>query len=120
MVHFVHFICLQIIRTTSKLIGLYQLHLAILSSLQLKKHLDFTMGFLGGTSGKEPPCQCRRHKRHGFVPWVGKILWKRKWEPTPVFLPRESHGQRNLRSYGPQCLKESDMTEATYHVSLFS
>ena len=35
-------------------------------------------------------------KRHGFDPWVGKILWREKWQPTPVFLPRESHGQTSL------------------------
>ena len=38
-------------------------------------------------SGREPACQCRRH---GFNPWVGKIPWRRKWQPTPVFLPGES------------------------------
>ena len=35
-------------------------------------------------SGKEPACQCRRSKRQGFNPWVGKIPWRRKWQPTPV------------------------------------
>ena len=35
-------------------------------------------------------------KRGKFNPWVGKILWSRKWQPTPVFLPGKSHGQRNL------------------------
>ena len=49
-----------------------------------------TGGFLGGASGKEPTCQCGRHKRCGFDPWVRKIPWKRAWQPTPVFLPRES------------------------------
>ena len=53
-------------------------------------------GFLGGASGKESACQCWRHKRCGFDPWVGKILWRRAWQPTPEFLPRESHGQRSL------------------------
>ena len=48
------------------------------------------MGFPGGTSGREPACQCRRHKRHRFDPWVGKIPWRRAWKPTPVFLPGES------------------------------
>ena len=38
----------------------------------------------GGTSGKEPACRCRRHKRHGFDPWVGKSPWKRAWQPTLV------------------------------------
>ena len=47
-----------------------------------------------GTSGKESACQCRRCKRRGFDPWVGKIPWRRKWQPTPVFLPGKSHEQR--------------------------
>ena len=38
----------------------------------------------------EPTCQCRRLKRHGFNPWVGKMPWSRKWQPTPVFWPGES------------------------------
>ena len=45
--------------------------------------------FPGGASAKEPACQCRRHKRCGFYPWFGKIPWRRAWQPTPVFLPRE-------------------------------
>ena len=48
-----------------------------------------------------------------FDPWVRKIPWKRKWQPTPVFLPGQSHGQRILEGYGPYGGKESDMTEAT-------
>ena len=51
------------------------------------ERLAFTLsqGFPGDTSGKEPTCQCRRHNRHGLDPWVGKIPWRRAWEPTPVF-----------------------------------
>ena len=49
--------------------------------------------------------------RQGFNPWVGKIPWRRKWQPTLVFLPGESHGQRSLVGYCPRDLKESDMTE---------
>ena len=56
----------------------------------------------GGTSGKESACQCRRHKRYSFDPWVGKIPWSRKWPPTPVFLPGKSHGQSSLVGYSPQ------------------
>ena len=41
----------------------------------------------------------RRHKNHGFHPWVVKIPWRRKWQPTPVFLPEESQGQRSLVGY---------------------
>jgi len=53
-------------------------------------------GFTGGASGKEPTCQCRRHERRGFHFWVGKIPWRRAWQPTLVFLPGESHAQRSL------------------------
>ena len=65
---------------------------------------DWTFGFLfdvlqklylclgcpGGTNGKEPACQSRRHKRCGLDPWVWKSPWRRAWQPTPVFLPGES------------------------------
>ena len=54
-------------------------------------------------------------KRHGFDPWVGKILWRKVWQPTPVFLPGESYGQRRLVSYSPWDHKESDVNEVTYH-----
>ena len=47
-------------------------------------------------SGKEPTCQCSRRERPGFDPWVLKIPWRRKWQPTPVFLLGKSHGQRRL------------------------
>ena len=56
----------------------------------------YSTGFPGSSAGKESACQCRRH---GFVPWVGKIPWRRKWQPTPVFLPGKSHRQRNLAGY---------------------
>ena len=47
----------------------------------------------------------------GFNPWVGKIPWRRKWQPTPVFLPGESHGRRSLVGYSPWGRKESDTAE---------
>ena len=72
-------------------------------------------GFPGGASGKEPACQCRRHKRGGFNPLAGKIPWRMAWQPTPVFLPGESYGQRSLAVYRPQGCKEADTTEATSH-----
>ena len=71
------------------------------------------MGFLGGASCKELACQCRRHKRHNFDPWVGNIPWRRSWQPTPVFLPGEPNGQRSLARYGPLGRKESGTTKAT-------
>ena len=54
------------------------------------------VGFPVGASGKESTCQCRRHKKHGFDLWVRKIPWRGKWQATPVFLPRNFHGQRSL------------------------
>ena len=58
-------------------------------------------GFPGGAGGKEPICQYRRRKGHGFDPWVRKIPWRRKWQPTPVFLPGKFHGQKSLGGYSP-------------------
>ena len=52
-------------------------------------------------SGKEFTCQCRRHKRHGFDPWEGKIPWRRTWQPTPVFLSGKSQRQRSLVGNSP-------------------
>ena len=49
--------------------------------------------------------------RPGFDPWIGKILWRREWHPTPVLLPGESHGQRTLAGYSPWGFKESHTTE---------
>ena len=49
----------------------------------------------------------------GFDPWVGKIPWKRAWQPTPVFLPGEAHGQRSLVGYSLCGCKESDVTEVS-------
>ena len=69
--------------------------------------------FPGGTSGREAVCQCRRGQSRGFDPWVGKIPWRRAWQPTLVFLPGESHGQRSLVGYRSSDCKELDTTEAT-------
>ena len=62
-------------------------------------------------SGKESACQRRRR---GFNPWVGKIPWRRKWQPTPVFLPGKFRGQRGLVGYSLWGCKESDTTEHTH------
>ena len=67
--------------------------------------------FPGGTSGKEPSCQCRRCKRHGFNPWIKKIPWRRKWRSDPVFLPGKFHRQRSLVGYNLWDYEELDTTE---------
>ena len=51
-----------------------------------------------------------QHRRRGFNSWLGKIPWRRKWQPTPVFLPGESHGQRSLADYSPWGHKKINTT----------
>ena len=65
-------------------------------------------------SSKEFACQCRRHRRCGFSPWVGNIPWNRKCQSISVFLPGQFHWQRGLAGYSPWGRKESDMTECTH------
>ena len=57
-----------------------------------------SLGFLGGSAGKESACNARDP---GSIPGSGRIPWRRKWQPTPVSLPGESHEQRSLGSYSP-------------------
>ena len=66
--------------------------------------LGILMGFPGGASGKESLSQCRRCR---FYPCIRKIPWRRAWQPTPVFLPEEFHGHRNLAGYSPWGHKKS-------------
>ena len=62
---------------------------------------SLVLHFPGGSSGKESACQRRIHKRLRIDPWVRKIPWRREWQPTPVFLPGKSLGQRSLAGYSP-------------------
>ena len=66
---------------------------------------------LGGSEGETSP----EMQEPGFDPLVGKIPWRRKWHPTPVFLPGETHRQRGLAGYSPFGHKELDTTEAAYY-----
>ena len=50
---------------------------------------------------KNLPASTGDFKNHGFNPWIGKIPWRKKWQPAPVFLPGESHGQRSMAGYSP-------------------
>ena len=69
------------------------------------------MELLWWLSDKESTCQCKRHR---FNPWIGKIPWRRKWQPTPLLLLGKSHGQRSLVGYSPWGRKELDTTEHLY------
>ena len=73
--------------------------------------------FPGGATSKEPACQCRRLRRHGFDPWVRKIPWRRAQQPTPVFLPGESHGQKIQAGYSPRH-NWSDLAQHTAHIHI--
>ena len=65
------------------------------------KYSIWAVGFPGGKVVKESTCQCQRYKKM-WVPSLGwEDPWRRKWQPTPVFLPGESHGQRRLAGYTP-------------------
>ena len=63
------------------------------------------------SQGKAPTWQCRGRKRLKVDPCFGEIPWRRKQQPTPVFLPGKSHGQRSLVGYSPWGLIESAVTE---------
>ena len=65
----------------------------------------------GGSMVKKSPTT----QEMGFNPWVGKIPWRREWQPTPAFLPGKSHGQRSLAGYSPWGCKASDKTEGLTH-----
>ena len=73
------------------------------------------MGFPGGSDGKSVCLQCRRSV---FDPWFGQKPWRRKWQPTPVFLPGKFRGQRSLVGYSPWGCKESDTTEQLHFFRL--
>ena len=94
-------------------------HEAMAESIVFLSGTDGTMAYLifffclfvccpGGTSGKGSACQCRVRKRQGFNPWVRKMPWRRKRQPTAVFLPGKFHGQRSLIVYSSWGCKESD------------
>ena len=100
-------------------------HFLSLSKFEVEKlyllfssYLSWTMSFPGSSDSKESACQCRRPR---FNPWVRKIPWRREWQPTPIFLPGESHGQQSLVGYSPLGSKESDTAEQlTFSLFFFS
>ena len=84
-----------------------------MTSPDLPYRLLFMEELKSVSSGEEFACKCRRRKRHRFNPWVWKSPWRRAWQPAPLFLPGESHGQRTLAGYSPWGNKESNTTEHT-------
>ena len=73
------------------------------------------MGFPDDPAGKESACIAGDTGDAGFIPWSGRSPGGGKWQPTRVFLPGKSHGQRSLAGYSPKVHKESDTTEASCH-----
>ena len=71
----------------------------------------YMWGFPGGASGKEPPGNAGVARDTGLIPGSGRVPWRRKWQPSPVFLPGESHGQRSLADYSLWGRKGLDTTE---------
>ena len=114
---FYHFAIMPIIRVgcsfSTALLALFMVYLFCYS------HPSGYEGFTGGSVVKEFSCQCRRHRRCRFDPWIGTFPWRRKGQPTPVFLPGKSHGQRSLEGYSPWGRKESDPTEHAQAELLF-
>ena len=84
---------------------------------QIPWDVTFAWGLSRWHSGNKSVCQHRSLEGHGFNPWVGKIPWKRKGQPNPVFCTGESHGQRSLVGYCPWDHKESDRTKATQYIT---
>ena len=69
--------------------------------------------YSGGNRSKKSTCQCRRCNGLRLDPWVRMIPWKRKWHPTPAFLPGKFHGQRSLAGYSQWSCKEAEELNAT-------
>ena len=77
---------------------------------------ELEWSFPGGSEVKTPACNAGDQ---GSIPGLGRFLWRRKWQPTPVFLPGESHGWRSLVGYSPQGHRESDTTERLhFHINI--
>ena len=77
------------------------------------ENIKIKLGFPGVSNSKKKKKKKihPQYRRPGSDPWVGKIPWRRKWQPTPVFLPGEFHGQRNLVGCSPWGHKEWNMAE---------
>ena len=86
------------------------------------KQLESGILWLGGwiprwLGGKESACQCRRPRRRQFDPWVRKILWRRKWQPTAVFLPGKSMDTGAWRATGHGVAESDTTTRLSMHLT---
>ena len=93
----VFFICVSILQVQRDVLSSL-LHLQMENWMIIEMRLTDKVStkeslLLWWLSGEESACPCKREKRCGFFPWVGKIPLRRKWQPTPVFLPGKSHGR---------------------------
>ena len=82
---------------------------------------NFTVAIdiLGFPVGSEVKASASNTGDLGLIPGLGRSPGERKWQPILVFLPGESHGQKNLVGYSPRGRKESDMTERLHFTSLY-
>jgi len=78
------------------------------AAMNIQSSQKINTSFSSGSDGKASCLQCGRP---GFNPWIRKIPWRRKWQPTPALLPGKSHGQRSVVGYSSRGRKESDTTE---------
>ena len=88
-------------------------HSAALCSSQSTQYS--VMAYMGKECKNEWIYVYMQHRGPRFDPWVEKIPWRRKWQPTPVLLPGRSHGWRSLASYSPWGHKELDTTDQLTH-----
>ena len=89
------------------------IHIHAYTCIYVHIHICLRLGFSGGASGKEYACQCRRYKGRGFGPWVGKILWRRKWQLQYSCLVNSM--DTGAWWAAVPGVAELDMTEATEH-----
>ena len=89
----------------------YELYKNFKDAINIKETFLLLFRFPRWHSGRESDCQWKRCKRCAFNTWVRKIPWRRKWQPTPIFLPGKFQELRSLAAYSSWGDKELDMTE---------
>ena len=119
--------CFSFIKVISNLKSLIDLWNLLLETVPFplfhhhKQQFSNFLGFPGGSDSQEPTCQCKRYRRPRFDPWLRKVPWRRKWQPTAVlFLPGESHGQSNLMGYTVHGVAKSQTWLSSEHFHAFN